>query len=118
MQGRSGARREFEGVGQGGVAVELARADRPVDARQLLEDDAAGAETQVADLGVADHSRRQAHRLTGGLQESRRIGAPEPLHEARAAGGDGVALGPLAVAPAVQDDEDRGKRDGHPRTDS
>src|SRR5207249_7324415 len=62
---RSGPDRPFAGVEERRAAEEGAVRDRGVDARQVLEDWPARPEVQVADLGVAYRSRRQAGRLPG-----------------------------------------------------
>ena len=102
--------RRVVGAAERFVAVELAASDRPVDARQILEHDAARAEAQMPDLRIADDARRQADRLARGREEGRRVGAAEPLHEARRAPGDGIAFGRVAVTPAIENDEDGGQR--------
>ena len=53
----------LEGAAQRGVLEELAGLDRPVHAHEVLEEDAARADRQVADLGVAHLALRQADRL-------------------------------------------------------
>ena len=49
---------------------ERAVGDRGVDPRQVLEDRPAGAQVQVADLGVAHLAGRQADRVLGGAQDA------------------------------------------------
>ena len=67
------------------VLVEGAVADGGVHALQILEEDPAGADRQVTDLGVAHLSGRQADRLAGGRERRVRVLAPEPVEDGRPA---------------------------------
>ena len=87
------------------VLVEGAVADGGVHALQILEEDPAGADRQVTDLGVAHLSGRQADRLAGGRERRVRVFAPEPVEDGRARQLDGVAGTGWRAAPPVEDDE-------------
>ncbi len=56
------------GLHEDAVAEEVAVGDRLRDAREVLVHDAAGADVEVADLGVAHLARRQPHGRAGRLQ--------------------------------------------------
>ena len=76
-----------------------------VHALQVLEEDPAGADRQVADLGVPHLPLRQPDGLAGGLQRRVRVLAPEPVEDRRAGELDRVAGPGRRAAPAVEDDE-------------
>ena len=67
----------FHRLGQGGVGEEIAAADGAVDAGEFLVDDAAGADVEVAYLGVAHLPAGQAHRRFGRMDGGVRVGLPE-----------------------------------------
>ena len=86
--------------------------DRRVDPRQILEDRPPGAEVQVADLGVAHLTGRQADCVLGCAQCRVR-----PLAEERTPGRqrgrrDGIGRGICADSEPVEDDEDDRTRPG------
>ena len=91
------------------VFVDGTRAARAVDACELLMDDAAGADVQMPDLGVAHLALRQADRLAGRLK-ARALAREQLIEKRRARKRDGVA-GTCGRKPeAVHDDEAHGKR--------
>ena len=87
------------------VLEERAVSDRAVHALQVLEENPAGADRQVADLGVPHLTRRQPDGLPRGLQRRVRVVAPEPVEDRRAREVDRVAGAGRRAAPAVEDDE-------------
>ena len=87
------------------VLEERAVLDRLVHAHQVLVEDPAGADRQVADLGVAHLAGRQADRLAGGVERRVRVLGPEPVEDGRVGELDGVARAGRRAAPAVEDDE-------------
>ena len=82
------------------VLEERAVRDRAVHALQVLEEDAAGADRQVADLGVAHLPGRQADRLARGLERRVRVLGPEPVEDRRLGELDGVARARAARSPS------------------
>jgi hypothetical protein len=95
----------LEGGAQGLVLEQRAVADRAVDPLQVLVEDAARADRQVPDLGVAHLSVRQADCLARGDELRVRIVAPQPVEDGRVRELDGVARPRRRDAPAVEDDE-------------
>ena len=90
-------------VGERRRAGEAAVLGGLADARQFLHHHAAGADVQVADLGIAHLAVRQADIAAGGAQEGVRAGLPEPVEVRLARLADGVVGGFLAPAQAVED---------------
>src|SRR5581483_1933319 len=82
--------------------------DRPVHAHQVLVEDPARADRQVADLGVAHLARRETDRLSRRLQGGVRKAGPDPVEDGRLRQFDGVAGPGRCTAPAVEDDQDDG----------
>ena len=82
--------------------------NRRVDAGQILIDDAASADVHVPDFGVAHLSIRQADKLALGVHQ--RVWAvgeqAPPVRRIRL--GDRVVGGLLAMAPAVEDQQQHG----------
>ncbi len=87
------------------VLGERAVPDRLVHPHQVLVEDPARADRQVADLRVPHLARRQADRLAGGLEGRVRVLAPEPVEDGRVGELDRVAGAGRSAAPAVEDDE-------------
>ena len=81
-----------DGVLQRRVLLELAVADRLVDARDLLVDDAARADVEVPDFGVAHQPARQADVFAARLQRGPRPLLLEAPPKARLRQFDRVAL--------------------------
>ena len=79
--------------------------DRGVDAREVLRDDRAGAEVEVADLGVAHLALREPHRLALGGQLGVRVLVPQPVEDRRRRERDRVARAVRGEPPAVEDHE-------------
>ena len=97
---------------------DLAARDRVADARQVLHHDAAGADVEMADLGIAHLPVRQADVLAGGVQQRVRAERPEPVEIGRARLLDGVVGDVLAPTPAVQDRQHHGTPPLHPQVPS
>ena len=64
-----------KGLAQDGVFLEVAILDRLVDAREVLVNDAAGAQVEVADFAVAHLAGGQADIQAAGAQGGARVGA-------------------------------------------
>ena len=67
--------------------------------------DAAGAEIQVTDFGIAHLVHRQAHCRTGGCDRGVGMFAPEPVEDRCSRLRDGIIVRLLAVAPAVENQQ-------------
>ena len=87
------------------VLEEAAVLDRAVDPLEVLVEDAAGADRQVADLGVAHLPGGQADGLARRGERRVRVVLPEPVEHRRVGELDGVPRSRRGDAPAVQDDE-------------
>ena len=77
------------------------------DARQLLHHDAAGADVQVADLGIAHLAVGQPD-IEAGRGAARVRRRHEPVERRRVGLADSVVRRLLAPAPAIEDDEHDG----------
>ncbi len=99
---------EVHGSEEGGVGEEGAVGDSGVDAGHVHADDPAGAEVEVADLGVAHLAVREADEVVASAKEGVGEVAEELVVDGFAGLCDGVAVGLGAVAPAVEDGEDDG----------
>ena len=95
----------LESADEGRIREDRAVANSEVHPHQILEQDAARADRQVADLGVAHLPRREADRLTGGGQARVRVRRPEAVEHRCRRQLDGVAGAGRSDAPAVEDDE-------------
>ena len=102
----------LEDAGERRVLEERAVLDRLVDPLEVLEEHAARADRQMADLGVAHLAGREPDRLAGRGQLRVRVLAPEPVEDGRLRELDRVPGPGRRDAPAVEDDE-RDERDGH-----
>ena len=91
--------------GQGAVLHGL------VDAREVLLDDRAGAEVEVADLRVAHLALGQADRPSAGRQLGARATCPEVVEDRRRGQVDGVP-GPGRRDPPPVEDDEHGRREG------
>ena len=100
----------LEGGHERGVLEEGAVLDRLVHPHQVLEEHAAGADRQVADLGVAHLSRRQADRLARGGERRVRVLGPEPVEDGRV--GKGRRRCPARAARSPSRRGRRGLREG------
>ena len=87
------------------VGEEVAVGDRLADAREVLVDDAAGADVEMPDLGVAHLARRQPHRRAGCLEGAVRVRGQQPVEDGSGGQAHGVAGTGGRAAPAVQDHE-------------
>ena len=74
-----------------GFSKKRAVVDRLADARQVLVDDAAGADVEVADLGVAHLPGGQADGRARRVERAVRVGRPEPVEDRRVGERHGVA---------------------------
>ncbi len=100
-----------EGSSQHLVLRQRAVGDRLVDAREVLVDDRARTEVEVADLAVAHLPVRQPDRAAARGERRVRVALPEVVEDRRLGERDRVARAVRRQAPAVEDDEDRrGKR--------
>jgi hypothetical protein len=84
--------------------------DRPVcnghvHAHQILEEDAAGADREVADLRVPHLPLGQSDGGAGGCERGVGIGRPEPVEDGRICELDRIARSGRGEAPAVENDE-------------
>jgi len=79
--------------------------DRPVHPLEVLVEDAARADRQMADLGVAHLTGRQSDRLTGGRERRVRVARPERVEDRRLRELDRIPRPRGRAAPAVEDDE-------------
>src|SRR5438874_1163150 len=103
-------------LGQRRDAADLALGDRLVDARQILQDHAAGAEIGVADLGIAHLPVRQADIMLARLEPRMRPAAQELVPDRRLRLVDRVVVAILALAPAVEDAQYQRARSGSHRS--
>ena len=93
------------GLAQCLVLEERAVLDRFADAQQVLPDDRARAEVEVADLGVAHLAFGQPDGGPPGGQGGVGIAPPEVVEDRRVRELDRVAGTGLGEAPAVEDDQ-------------
>ena len=105
VAGAAALLQRLDQAGEGRRLLDLAGRDGVADPRQVLHHDAAGADIEMADLGIAHLSRRQADVAAGGAQERVRPGGPQSVERGRLGLPDGVVGGFLAPAPAVQHDQ-------------
>ena len=112
MQAVTLLRGELEGTDEGGIGEEAAVGDGGVDAGHVHADDAAGAEVEVADLGVAHLAVWEADEVIAGVEEGVGVLGEETVVNGLAGEGDGVSECFGAVAPAVKDGEYDGFRHG------
>ncbi len=100
------------GAEQGLVVEEAPVGDRVVDPGQVLLDDRAGAEVEVADLGVPHLALRQADVAALGGELGVGVATPEPVEDRRLGKRDRVSGPRLGESPAVEDDQgERGDRE-------
>jgi hypothetical protein len=108
VQGAAGSLRRLAGGDQFGIGVEAAVLDRGVHAREVLVDDAAGADVHVADFGIAHLAVRQADVFALGVHQGVRAVGEQAAPVRQPGLGQGVVLGLLAMAPAVEDQQQQG----------
>ena len=85
--------------------LDVAVGDSAADARQILHDDAAGADIEMADLGIAHLAAGQADVVARGAQKAVRPVLPQPVEGRRLGLADGVVGRIVAPTPAVQNDQ-------------
>ena len=87
------------------VAREAAIRDRVVDAGQVLAQDGAGPQVEVADLRVAHLPVGEANRAPGGVQLRMRMVCPQAIEHGRVRHLDRVARPRRREPPAIEDHE-------------
>ena len=102
MAGAAGLPQALDQADQSGRLLDLAVGDRLADARQVLHHDAAGADVEMSDLGIAHLPLRQADIRARRAQEGVRAGVPQAVEGGGARLADGVVGRVLPPAPAVQ----------------
>ena len=94
-----------EGAGERRVREEVAGLDRLVHPHQVLQDDAARADRQVADFRVSHLAGREPDVLPGRAQGRVRVARPELVEDGRLGQLDGVPRPRRRAPPPVEDDE-------------
>jgi len=89
---------------------ELALGYRLVDARQVLQHDAAGAEIGVADLGIAHLPVGQPDIVLAGVEVGMWPASHQPMPHRRLRALDRVVVTVRALAPAIEDAQHNGTR--------
>src|SRR5512132_4680726 len=97
--------RSLERSDERGVLEERPIRDRAVHALEVLVENAAGADRQMADLRVAHLAVRQPDRLTGGLERRVRVSRPEGVEHRRLGQLDRIPRAGGRDAPPIEDDE-------------
>ena len=118
VQRGASSHRLRERVLEHAVGEERAILDGLGDAREVLVNDAAGADVQVPDLGVAHLARRQPHGRPRGLKRAVRVRGQQTVERGGTRLADGIAGTVRGYSPAVHDHQhdrpeqatDRGKR--------
>ena len=101
------------------VSIELTVRDGFIDSREVLEDDAAGAQIEMADFGIAHLSIRKSYIGAAGAEFATRMIAIKLIVKRRFREQGGVAvllpqfLAARVNSPAVSNDQDDGA--GHRR---
>ena len=95
-------------IDQRRCARDLARRDGVGDARQVLHHDAAGADVEMADLGIAHLAVGQADVAARGAQEGVRTRAPQAVEGRRPRLAHGVVGAILAPTPTIQNNQHDG----------
>ena len=95
----------FHCLGQGGIGEKIATADGAIDAGEFLVDDTAGADVEVAYLGVAHLPAWQSHRRFGRIDGGVGTGLPEFIPVGFVRAGDGIVIRAFAATESVQDNE-------------
>ena len=90
---------------EGGVLEERPVRDRTVYTLKVLVEDAARADRQMTDLGVAHLAVRQSDRLAGGVEGRVRVARPEGVEHRRLGQLDPIPRAWGRAAPPVEDDE-------------
>ena len=105
MQGLVGSGAIIHRLDEDLILLEGAVLDGVVNARELLEDDAAGADVEVADLGVAHLTVGQADVLAGSTEGGVRIVRIQAVDKGRVGRAHGVVGALGRQTEAVHDDE-------------
>ena len=113
MQPAAARARVFHGAQQRRVGEEFAVLDHQLDAGDVHVDDAAGADVEMADFAVAHLPVGQADEVAAGLNQRVGIFAQQPVVGGLAGQRDGIGLGLGAIAPAVENDQDKWFGTGH-----
>src|SRR5919198_6302740 len=90
---------------EGGGSFDLAAGDRDIDARQVLDHEATGADVEMPDLGIAHLALRQADLGARSPQEGVGTARPQTVESGSAGLSNGVVSGLLAPAPSVKYDQ-------------
>ena len=104
----AGAYRLIDRATDGRIVEELAVANGLGHPGEVLVHDAAGAEVHMADLGVAHLPVRQAHVHAAAGDQTMGLGGAQVIVHRRVGSVDGVVLGAVAVAEAIEDDQYQG----------
>ena len=96
---------DFNSLEQSRVLAKLTGLDGVLDLGVILIHHAAGADTHVADFGIAHLPRRQAHHFFRSVDEGVRMRFPQeiPVRFARLA--DGVVVAFLAITEAIENNQ-------------
>ena len=97
--------RPLERADEGGVLEEGPVRDRAVHPLEVLVEDPARADRQMADLGVAHLSCGQPDRFAGGIEHRVRVARPEAVEHRRLGQLDPIPRAWGRAAPPVEDDE-------------
>ncbi len=108
VQGAAGVLEDGAEVGERLEAEEVAPLDALGDPDQVLGHHAAGAQVQVADLGVPHLPLGEADGEPARLEQGARLALPQAVPHRRPGQFDRVALAGLAIPPAVQHNERHG----------
>ena len=113
MAGAAGAAGDVDEGQEGGCFGEAAVFYGSADAGEFLTDDAAGADVQVADLGVAHLADGEADVAAAGVQEGAWSGLPEAVEVRGGCLGHGIVRLIFAPPETVENKQHDGTRDGH-----
>ena len=86
--------------------------DRLLDARQILQHDATGAEIGVADLGIAHLAVGQPDIMLARVEMRMRPAPHQPMPYRRLRPFDGIVVAVRALPPAVEDTQHKRARTG------
>ena len=102
MQRRAVGDSLFDRIDNRRIAREGPALDRLRDSHQVLVDNAARANRQMPDFGIAHHARRQAHRFARRVELGMRLRRVEPVHHRSLRRRDRVRRAALADSPSVE----------------
>ncbi len=108
MQGGGRLRRSGAGADQFGIVEETAVLDRRVHPGQVLVNDATGAQVHVAHFRISHLPLRQAHVAALGVDKGVGTGGQQAAPVGQGGLGQRIVLGLVAMAPAIQDQQDHG----------